>query len=154
MLKLNRIFKIELTVLAVIFLIAFLFNCSGSKRSATVSGTALSAEDAMVFAEPMQSLGTIKKGESKTLIYDFTNTGKEDVVIELATGCQCSEIKAPLNRIFKKGESGSIEVTFHSDLEKDLGFQTKTVDILLFNLNPKNGYQIVKEVKYTLTLEE
>ncbi len=104
--------------------------------------------------EPRQiDLGVVKKGESKTMIFPFTNTGDQSIEIEMATGCQCSEIIAPVGQKFKPGEKGEIKVIFHSKDEKDFGPQKKTVDVLLIQTDAQTGYQIVKQFWYTVNLE-
>jgi len=108
----------------------------------------------MHFYPVMIDLGVVKKGENPSLDFPFTNTGKEDIEIEIVSGCECSEINAPLNRVFKPGEKGTINVIFHSNEEEDLGEQTKVITVLLKQIEPESGYQIIKEVKYKLNLEE
>ena len=95
----------------------------------------------------------MKRGEQKTMTFRFTNVGSEPIVIELASGCKCSEISAPEGKPFPPGASGTITVVFDSNLEPEAGPHKKVVDILLENTNPKTGYQVIEEIWYTFELE-
>ncbi len=108
----------------------------------------------MTFEKPFVDFGTVKVGENPSFIYKFTNTGKEDITIELVSGCDCTDLVWPEGKTFKPGESGQIEATFISKKEDSRGELNKTIDILLENVNPTNGYQVIKEIKYRLILEE
>ena len=108
----------------------------------------------MTFDKTFIDFGQVKVGEKPSHIYKFTNTGKENVVIELVSGCDCTDLVWPEGKTFKPGESGEIKVTFDSNREEDRGELNKTIDILLENTDPKTGYQIIKEIKYKLILEE
>ncbi|MEM9917070.1 MAG: DUF1573 domain-containing protein [Bacteroidota bacterium] len=109
---------------------------------------------AITFEETSHDFGQIKKGERKTKVFRFTSTGDEDLVLELVSGCACSDLKWPEGKSFKPGEKGEIVVTFDSNREEELGPHEKTVDVLLAHNDPKTGYQVFKELKYTLTLVE
>lgn len=98
--------------------------------------------------------GKIKKGERKSTVYRFSNVGDEDLVIELVTGCVCSELEWPEGETFKPGEGGEIKVTFDSNKEEETGVLDKTVDVILEHTDPKTGYQVFKELKYRLELLE
>ncbi|MEM9822663.1 MAG: DUF1573 domain-containing protein, partial [Bacteroidota bacterium] len=106
----------------------------------------------MTFEQKFVDLGTVKVGETPGYVYKFTNTGKEDITIELVSGCECTDLEWPEGKTFKPGEGGEIKITFRSDKEEDRGILKKTIDILLFNEDPKTGYQIIKEIKYQLNL--
>lgn len=78
--------------------------------------------------------GSIKQGESVTYNFKFTNVGKEPLVITTAHGsCGCTVPDWPKEPI-KKGESGTIKVTFNS--AGKMGAQDKTVTI---NSNAKTN---------------
>ncbi len=95
----------------------------------------------------MHDFGKVKKGDNVEHVYKFTNTGTEDIVLELVSGCECSEIIYEEGATYKPGEKGEIKVIFHSG-EEDKGKANKTLDILLENINPKTGYQYLFELKY------
>lgn len=79
--------------------------------------------------------------------FKFTNTGDVDIVVELVTGCECSEIIYDEGAKYKPGEKGEIRVIFHS-FEEEKGEANKTLDIILENINPRTGYQFLYELKY------
>ncbi|MBK8846567.1 MAG: DUF1573 domain-containing protein [Bacteroidetes bacterium] len=73
------------------------------------------------------NFGEIKSGESVTYEYVFTNAGKEPLTITSANGsCGCTVPIWPKEPI-KKGEKGTIKVTFNSTGKQ--GMQDKTITI-------------------------
>jgi len=133
--------------LSLLLLVVGSISCSASKK------INLNIDPVITFSPRQIDLGVVKKGESSTMIFPFENTGNQSIEIEMATGCQCSEIIAPIGKVFNPGEKGEIKVIFHSDQEKDFGPQKKTVDVLLIQTDPQTGYQIVKQFWYTVNLE-
>ena len=101
------------------------------------------------FEETSIDLGDVVKGESKETAFHFTNVSQEDVTIEFISVCDCTEVDFPTLPI-KPGESGKIDVVFNSG-EKDKSDKI-VLDILLENVEPGTGYQIVEQVNYTYTL--
>ncbi len=77
---------------------------------------------------PRYNFGTIKEGTIIKRDFKFTNTGKEDLLIEIATGsCGCTVPEWPAKPI-KPGETGVIHVTFDStDKEYDTRVEVNIV---------------------------
>ena len=73
-------------------------------------------------------LGNVYKGEKRDLVYNFTNTGSADLIIELVTACKCTTLDWPRKPI-PPGGRGTINVTYDSTDQK-LGPLTKTIDII------------------------
>ena len=81
----------------------------------------------MKFKKMVHDFGKMKEGEKREYDFAFTNTGKEDLVIEDCKGsCGCTVPEWPKEAI-KPGQSASINVKFDSTKkEKD---QEKSVTI-------------------------
>jgi len=105
----------------------------------------------LTFDKETHDFGRVKKGDDVTHTYQFTNTGDEDITVELISGCECSEIIYDEGATYKPGEKGKVKVIFHS-AEEDKGRLNKTLDILLENINPKTGYQYIFELRYDATV--
>ena len=86
-------------------------------------------------------LGTISAGDKKQLLYEFTNTGDETLIIDLATACKCTEITWPKKPI-PPGGSGKIIAVFDSTGMN--GVYEKTIDIIA------NTEPIVVEARFTV----
>lgn len=71
-------------------------------------------------------LGSIKQGEKKKEVLYFTNTGTADLVIEIASACECTELDWPREPI-KVGASAQIDIEYDST-DKE-GLQEVTVDV-------------------------
>ena len=82
----------------------------------------------LVFESPMYDFGRMVKGEVRRHQYKFHNLGTEDLIIEIATGCDCTTIDYPTLPI-KSGEEGIIKIVFNS-AEKDLGPVTVDIDVI------------------------
>jgi peptidoglycan-associated lipoprotein len=91
-------------------------------------------------------LGVMKKGEKKEITYIFTNTGSEDLVIDMVTACKCTELYWTKENI-KPGEQGAIKALFDSS-DMKLGKLEKTIDIIA-NTDP-----IVVEAVFTVEIVE
>jgi len=82
--------------------------------------------------------GTIKQGESVTYDFNFSNVGKEPLIISEAHGsCGCTVPVWPKEPL-KKGDKGQIKVTFNSTGK--MGMQDKTVTI---TSNAKGGQKVL-----------
>ena len=84
------------------------------------------------------------------MIFNFTNTGTEDILIDLVSSCDCTTLTWPEAKTFKPGDKGVIEAVFDStDKEKS---ETVDIDIILVNNDPKTGYPIVYTLQYKFEL--
>ena len=91
------------------------------------------------FVENNINIGTMVAGEKKEIVFEFTNTGNDTLIIDLATACKCTEITWPTEPV-APGEKGKIIALF--DSEGMEGPYTKTIDIIA-NTDP-----IVVEAKF------
>lgn len=103
----------------------------------------------MTFEGEHLNIGKVKKGEIKKFDFVFTNTGTETIEIDIVSGCDCTTLDYPKNKILP-GKKAIIHVTFDSG-KKEVS-ETVDVDIYLKNLNPKTGHRILKIVDYTYEL--
>jgi hypothetical protein len=81
----------------------------------------------MKFKKMEHNFGRLKEGEKREHDFEFTNTGKEDLIIEDCKGsCGCTVPEWPKDPI-KPGQTAAIKVKFDSTKkEKD---QEKSVTI-------------------------
>lgn len=103
----------------------------------------------MKFDSDTIQVGKIKKGEKRTFEYTFVNTGKEDIEIDLVSGCDCTTLDWPRLPI-APGKTGTIDVIFDSTEKEDS--EPVDIDIYLKNINPKTGHPYLKIVNYTFEL--
>jgi len=98
----------------------------------------------ITFEEEVQDIGSLTKGESHTLFFNFTNTGNQDLIIELVTACKCTSLDWPRKPI-SPGQKGVIEIVFDSSTV-EVGETLKVVDIIA-NTDP-----IVVEAKFKVRI--
>lgn len=97
------------------------------------------------FDEETFEFGTVMEGEKIKNIFEFTNTGKEPLVISNAKGsCGCTVPEWPKEPILP-GETGQILVQFDSKGKGKIGGnkQSKRVTITT-NTDPANNYLVIK----------
>ena len=94
-------------------------------------------------------LGEVKKGEKRTFEYHFTNSGTENIEIEIVSGCDCTTLDWTRG-VIKPGEKGIIDVIFDSTEKEES--ETVDVDIYLENINPKSDSNYLFVLDYTFVL--
>lgn len=67
---------------------------------------------------PFHDFGNVSKGDTEVHDFKFTNVGDADLIIEIATACDCTDLDYPQNTPIKPGGKGTLKATFHSK-EKD-----------------------------------
>ncbi|WP_236975628.1 DUF1573 domain-containing protein [Membranihabitans maritimus] len=119
------------------------------KREDTNTGEGSSDASGMPkveFGQNDYDFGELKKGSKKTSEISFKNTGTAPLVIEVASGCDCSTLNWPRTPV-DPGASGTLEVIYDST-EQDLGVQEVTVDVLA-NTEPP-----ISSVNFTIKVVE
>jgi len=96
-------------------------------------------------------LGEVTKGDKREMVFEFTNTGTENVEIELVSSCECTTIDYPRG-IIEVGESSKLEVVFDSTEKEES--ETVDVDVILKNIDPKTESQIMYFLSYTFELKQ
>lgn len=105
----------------------------------------------MDFEERIVDFGTVKKGEKRHHVYEFTNSGDVDLEIEIITACDCTTLEWTETPV-KPGEKGMVDVIFDSK-EKDYG-ETIDIDIILKNTEPGTDLPIIERLQYAFEIEK
>jgi hypothetical protein len=80
------------------------------------------------FEQNTFDFGTIKQGEAVSYEYNFTNTGKSDLLIRKVTAaCGCTAAVTSVN-VIPAGKNGTIKTTFNSAGKS--GTQNKTITVI------------------------
>ena len=139
----------RLTILCFLFISSMGFGQKALNNSITKGFQKPKAE--MTFEKELIELGAVKKGDKRSFKFEFTNSGREAIEIEIVSACECSTLDWPIKPI-KPGEKAEITVDFDSTEKEES--ETIDVDITLKNIDPKTGHQIFKIVQfnYDLTL--
>jgi peptidoglycan-associated lipoprotein len=104
----------------------------------------------MQFKQRTFDLGTVKKGDKRTMSYEFVNAGDADLEISIISHCDCTTTEYDTGRVYKPGEGGTIKVIFDSS-DKDEA-ETIDVDIFLEQVDPK-GNPIIEMLQYSFDIE-
>lgn len=75
-------------------------------------------------------LGLVKKGEKRSMVFEFTNTSGAPAQIDIVDACDCTKVEFPRSPI-APSQKGRLDVTFDSK-DKDAD---ETIDVRLIFLN-------------------
>jgi peptidoglycan-associated lipoprotein len=93
-------------------------------------------------------LGTVKRGEKRSMFFEFTNTSPEGVQIDLVDACECTKVDYP-RRVIEPGQKGRLDVVFDST-EKEKS-ETVRITVVFKNTHP-NGLPRIEVVEYAFEL--
>jgi peptidoglycan-associated lipoprotein len=103
----------------------------------------------MIFDYSEVDFGTVTKGEKREHTFKFVNKGDEALKIEFVSACDCTTLEYSKETV-EPGKKGEIKAVFDSStMEKS---EKMDIDIILENVDPKTGYQIIERVSYTFKL--
>ncbi len=92
----------------------------------------------------MIELGPVKRGEKRSMTYEFTNTFGENIQIDIVDACECTKIEFPRG-VIEPGKKGRLDVTFDSK-EKE---KSETISInVIFKNTHANGVPRIEVVEY------
>lgn len=98
----------------------------------------------VVWDKKLINLGPVKRGESRMMFFEFTNTSGESVQIDLVDACECTRVDYP-RRPIEPGQKGRLDVVFDST-EKDKA-ETIRITVVFKNTHP-NGLPRIEVVEY------
>ena len=132
------------------------FACNATKPAAPISpaanttSTAKPAASFVTWDKKMVDIGKVKKGDKKSLFFEFTNTSKEDIQIDIVDACECTKIEFPRGIITPNGK-GRLDVLFNST-EKDTS-ETIGINVVFKNTAP-DGNPRIEVVEYKFDIEK
>ena len=110
--------------------------------------TTKTTTELVTWDKKLVDLGTVKKGEKRSMTYEFTNTSGVDVQLEGVSACDCTTVDYPRGVIPLNGK-GKLDVVFNS-AEKD---ESEKIDIdLIFKNTDAAGNPRIERVSYQYTL--
>ena len=99
----------------------------------------------IAFNESEHDFGIIKQGEKVEHVFEFKNTGENDLIITNAySSCGCTVPDYP-KRPIKPGESSQLKVVFNSAGKRDK--QKKTITILANIEEKRTQLKIIAEIE-------
>jgi len=137
----------RLTIICFLFLSSMGFGQKALNSSITKGFQKPKAE--MTFEKELIELGAVKKGDKRSFKFEFTNTGREAIEIEIVSACECSTLDWPIKPI-KPGENAEITVDFDSTEKEES--ETIDIDIFLKNTDPESGAPIIEMLQYKYEL--
>ena len=96
----------------------------------------------------MVDLGTVKKGEKRTLFFELTNTSGQEIKIDIVDACECTKVDFPRGAI-APGAKGRFDVVFDST-DKDAA---ETIGItVVFRETDAAGNPRIESIEYKFDL--
>lgn len=123
------------------------YSCQNNNSSNAITTQNIDPENppVLTWKDTIYDFGTISQGQIVKYNFEFTNTGKSDLLIQSARGsCGCTVPKNWPTHPVKPGEKGTIEVNFNS--EHKSGAQNVTVTVLANTVPTKNEVHLVGSV--------
>lgn len=114
-----------------------------------VAAEVVKEKDLMTFDTMQIALGEVVRGDKKEMIFPFTNTGDEDIEIELVSSCECTTIEYPRGPI-KPGDGGKLEVVFDSTEKEES--EVVDIDVILKNTQAGTDIPIMIFLSYSFEL--
>lgn len=124
-------------IFIVLSLLLVSVSCSTTKKTDTPPGF-------VSWDHKMIDLGTVKRGEKRSMAYVFTNTSGEPVQIDIVDACDCTKVDFPRG-VIATGGTGKLDVTFDSS-EKEQA-ETISINVIFKNTHP-NGVPRIEVVEY------
>ncbi len=110
--------------------------------------TALPSTAFVLWDKKLIDLGAVKRGEKRSMFFEFTNTSPEGVQIDLVDACECTKVDYP-RRVIEPGKKGRLDVVFDST-EKEKS-ETVRITVVFKNTHP-NGLPRIEVVEYAFEL--
>jgi hypothetical protein len=83
----------------------------------------------LTFAEEKHDFGTVKQGPQVTGTFDFTNTGRDKLIIKsVSTSCGCTGAMVDEKKEFSPGEKGKIKFTFNTEGRSGINEKSITIE--------------------------
>lgn len=94
-------------------------------------------------------LGKVKRGEKRSMFFEFTNTSGQDIQIDIVDACACTTTEFPRG-VIAPGAKGRIEAIFDST-EKDAA-ERIGINVVFKNMDEK-GNPRIEVVEYNFDLQ-
>lgn len=121
-------------------------------KTTSISGqnpeTPAAASAFVTWDKKLIDLGPVKKGEKRSMFYEFTNTSGADIQIDIVDACDCTTVDFPRSVIVPNGK-GKLDVVFNS-AEKDAA-ETISINVIFKNTHA-NGVPYIETVEYKFDL--
>ena len=102
----------------------------------------------VTWKQKMIELGTVKKGEKRSMVFEFANTSGDNIQIDIVDACDCTKVDFPRG-VIPPGQSERLNVTFDST-EKDAS-ETITINVIFKNVQA-GGIPYIERVEYKFDL--
>ena len=122
--------------------------CHSAQTAAAPAPAAAPVPSFVQWDKKFVELGGVKKGEKRSLFYEFTNTFKESIQIDIVDACDCTKVEFPRG-VIEPGQKGRLDVVFDST-EKEAA-ETISINIIFKNTHA-DGAPYIETVTYGFEL--
>jgi hypothetical protein len=135
--KLNSLFPL--------LILGILLSCTTAQKAQPAPTQSPTPIPAFVkWDKKMLDLGKVKKGEKRSLFFEFTNTSGGDIQIDIVDACECTKVDFPRG-VIKPGAKGRLDAIFDST-EKNAA---ETIGInVIFKQTDAAGNPRIETVEY------
>lgn len=129
--------KTKLLFLGILFILSGCEESASSKinKEITQNSNIQTLYPEITFDKIVHDFGNVNEGDIVKTVFNFTNTGENDLyIVDAVASCGCTVPKYPKNIAIPPGDNGEIEVNFNTSGRPNL--QSKLVRI---SANTKSG---------------
>ena len=140
----------KLKLLFPLFALGIFLSCTTAQKAQPSPAEPPAKPTFVTWDKKMVDLGTVKKGEKRTLFFEFTNTSGADIQIDIVDACECTKVDFPRG-VIAPGGKGRLDATFDST-EKDA---PETIGInIVFRQTDAAGNPRIEMVEYKFEIEK
>jgi peptidoglycan-associated lipoprotein len=141
----------KLNYLLSLFTLGILLSCTTAQKAQPTQTQSPTPIPAFVkWDKKMLDLGKVKKGEKRSLFFEFTNTSGGDIQIDIVDACECTKVEFPRG-VIKPGKKGRLDATLDSS-SKDAA---ETIGInVIFKQTDAKGNPRIETVEYKFDIEK
>ncbi|MCC7504155.1 MAG: DUF1573 domain-containing protein [Saprospiraceae bacterium] len=131
-----------------LFALGILLSCNTLPKAQSQPAAPAAPAAFVSWDKKMVELGPVKKGEKRTMFFEFTNPGTENVQIDVVAACDCTTVDYPRG-VIAPGQKARLDVIFDSK-EKE---ESETIDIdVIFKNTDAAGNPRIERVSYKYEL--
>ena len=112
--------------------------------------TDLTGVPILQFEKREVNLGTVTRGDTREMVFRFTNVGRVPAKVMLIQACECTTTEHNNRNVYEPGESGEIRAVFDSSSKDEA--ETISIDIFLEQTDSRDT-PIVEELRYSFEIQ-
>lgn len=142
--------NMKLKLLFLLPALSVLLSCATTQKAQPTSAAPPAKPTFVKWDKKMVNLGKVKKGDKRSMFFEFTNVSGADIQIDIVDACECTKVEFPRG-VIKPGKKGRLDATLDSS-SKDAA---ETINInVIFKQTDAAGNPRIETVEYEFEIEK